>query len=285
MGKQKKVLNRKADGLVIVDGDGRAVVMSEADRLAFTLPSIKEAAAAPWQCGDAIPLAVARGPLQRFQPTELVPDGQGGHKVHPTGYRCRDGARVGDVFDRMVNQALRSHAARVKAYDLETTRMRRAGKNTKKRKPPAFEPPFTWGQVQAARDYAALVERCNASGVKCSSLESLSQSSGAGGDREAAIFADFARLRLLHRRIGTGLAKRARRHRPSESSAGHVPRSAVTVRSLVDRVCLGGMTISEILKADGWALNAKIISDLRLELCMALDRMQGYEPSRPQNVG
>lgn len=248
-----------------VDRAGQAVAVTEAERVAENLAAIKDAAAAPWQCGDAIPVAVARGRIERFQPSALVDDGKGGTKVELTGYRGRDGARVSDVFDSMVNQARRAHADKGK----------KAG---------PFVPPFTWGQVQIARDYAALTERCSTSGVKCSSLESLRQSGSGGGDREAAIFADFARLRALHRRIGGGLAKKLRRYRPSASSAGAEPRRSITVRRLVDGVCLAGLTPKEILQAEGWAGNASQIRDLRAELCMSLDRMQGYSMGAPQNM-
>ena len=253
--------------VIRVDRFGCARQMTEADRVAENIEAIKVASEPPWQCGDAVSgqLAPARPRIERFQPSALVDDGKGGTKVEMNGYRGRDGARVSDVFDRMVNQAIRAHAAKGK----------KAG---------PFVPPFSWGQVQMARDYAALTERCSASGVKCSSLESLRQSGSSGGDREAAIFADFARLRSLHRRIGDGLAKKLRRYRPSDSSAGPDPRRAITTRRLVDQICLAGLTPKEILQADGWSGNANQISDLRSDLCMALDRMQGYRPDRAQNM-
>ena len=256
---------RHADGTVHDIRTGETADLSEADRLSATLVAINNAASPPWQCGDAIPVAPARGPILRFTPAELVPDGEGGVKPELMGYRGRDGGRVRDVFDKMVDQARNAHAARGK----------KAG---------TFEPPFTWGQVQAARDYAALSERVASSGVKCSSMESLSRS-GSGGGREEAIFDDIARLRSLHRRIGDGLAKQLRRHRPSASSAGPDPRKSITARRLIDQVCLSGHTLKEILAASGWAVNAKIIGGLRVELCAALDRMQGYQPDKPQNMG
>ncbi len=243
--------------------------LSETDRLNATLGAINEAATPPWQCGDKIPVAPARGPVLRFTPAELVPDGQGGVKPELMGYRCRTGARVRDVFDKMVDQARNAHAKEVKKM------CEKAG---------PFEPPFTWGQVQAARDYAALSERVAASGVKCSSMESLSRS-GSGGGREEAIFDDIARLRSLHRRIGDGLAAQLRRHRPSKSSAGPDPRNSITSRCLVDQVCLSGQSIKEILLANAWSGRASQIRDLRSALCASLDRMQGFKPVKPQNMG
>ena len=232
--------------------------LSETKRVAGALAAIKDEAIPPWQCGDAIPVAPARGRLERFTPSELVSDGDGGMKTELMGYRGRDGARVRDVFDEMIDQVKRAHAKKGETAD-------------------PFEAPFTYGQVQAGRDYAALTERCNASGVKCSSLESL-HSSGSGGGREEAIFADFARLRALHRRIGNGLAKQMRRYRPSNSSAGPDKRKSITARYLVDQVCLAEWTLTTILKANGWTGDGKQIKSLRVELCSVLDRMQGYQP-------
>lgn len=262
-------LQRNGRGLIINPAhDQEARPMIEADRVAQALADIKAMAAVPYQCGDAIPVAPARGVVLRYTPQELVRGKDGRDRVEWTGYRGRDGARVRDVFDTMTEQAERAYANRCKA-----------------KKDAAFTPPFTWGQVMAGRDYAALTERCNASGVKCSSLEALRQASSGGGCRDEAIFRDFARLRALHRRIGDGLAKQLRRHRPSESSAGQAPRRAIRVRYLVDQVCLADRSLSEILKGNGWSGNSKQTRDFRAELCMALDRMQGYEGDDPQNMG
>lgn len=257
---------RTATGLVRNVKASELVTLTETDRVTAALGEITDAAIPPWQCSGAIPVAPARGPVERFTPFELVLDGKGGLKSELMGYRGRDGARVRDVFDEMVDQARRAHARKGKTAD-------------------PSEPPFTYGQVQAGGDYAALTERCNASGVKCSSLESLHHSGSGGSGREEAMFADFARLRALHRRIGNGLAKQLRRYRPSTTSTGPDPRKSITARRLVDQICLSERTLKEILKAEGWTVNAKIIRDLRTELCAALDRMQGYQPNEPQNMG
>lgn len=231
--------------------------MSEAERGARALALVRGQGIAPWQCGDAMAVAPARAPLVRFIPDELVPDGKGGMKQQPTGYRGRDGARCGDVFDRMFDQAQRAHAA-------------------KGRKAGAFVAPFSWGQVSIGRDYAALVERCAASGVKCASLEGLRGDGGRSGNREEAMLADFARLRAMHRRIGGGMARPLIRLRAAPHSVGAVKRRAITVRRLVDQVCLADRTLSEVLQAHGWAVSSRVLGDLRAQLCAALDRMQGY---------
>ncbi len=239
--------------------------------------------APPAACGPEIIAAPARGPMQVFVPREMVVTDAGNLVSRRAGYLGRDGARVADAFDLMTMNAIKAQpkvvAAARRDYD------RRRGAMPRHSVPefvePAFVPPFTHGQVAAARDYAALTERCEASGVSCASLEAVGRGSG-GGDREAAIFRDFARLRSLHRRIGDGLAKEVRRHRPSATGG---KRSAIRVRTLVDMVCLGNMTLDEVLRNHGWASkNDAVRSDLRAALCAALDRMQGYDLDRPQNV-
>ena len=255
-----KVGDRAAGGdvVVAVDRNGVAWVepMTETARVDFALRFAAARAAVPAYCSDAIQPAPARGKVAEFVPMEMIPDSRGNVRAEHMGYRCRSGARVRDAFDEMTDQAQRRHAGKGKKSGL-------------------FVPPFTSGQVCAGRDYAALTERCNASGVKCSSLEALRQASR-GGDREAAVFRDFARLRALHRRIGDGLAKEVRRIRPNGRK-----RRAIYVRRLVDLVCLGNMAVSDVLKVHGWGNNQGSRDALRTSLCAALDRMQGYELDEP----
>ena len=243
------------------------------ERLAETAAacaSLLDAAMVPASCGPEIPVAPARGPVEEFTPREMVQTEAGNFVSRHAGYQGRTALRVEDAFDKMTRNAR-------KAHDGLVARAKREGKPA----PAGFVPPFTHGQVSAARDYAALSERCAAFGMSCSSLEAV-QRGGGGGDREAAIFRDFARLRSLHRRIGSGLAKEVRRHRPSTTGG---KRSAIRVRVLVDQVCLGGMTLDEVLEAHGWrSHNDTVRADLRTALCDALDRMQGYRTANPQNV-
>ncbi|AVO36606.1 hypothetical protein [Pukyongiella litopenaei] len=250
------IAGRGRNGDLVDPISRKSVSMTEAQRVGFALGAIRDRSAVPGECGDAIPAAPARGPMRRFVPREMVPDGEGGHRSEHMGYRGRDGARCADVFDVMTLQA------------------RRAQKGG------SFEPPFTFGQVQAGRGYAALFERCAAAGVGCSSLETLRRAAAVGGDREAAIFADFARLRVLQRRIGDGLVKEVRRIRP-----GGQPRRAIYARRLVDLVCVADMPLGAVLREHGWADKGAARDGLRAALCAALDRMQGYDLARPQDVG
>lgn len=262
---------------IIVDSAGgawRATAEDEAARIA----AIKARAQPPASVGPDIIAAPARGPMQVFVPREMVVTDAGNLVSRRAGYKGRDGARVADAFDLMTMNALKAHpkviAAAEREHRAHCEGLRKKGVAARPFSAPAFVPPFTHGQVAAARDYAALTERCNASGMSCASLEAVGRGSG-GGDREAAIFRDFARLRSLHRRIGDGLAKEVRRHRPSITGG---KRSAIRVRTLVDMVCLGNLTLDEVFQRHGWTQkNGAMRADLRSALCKALDRMQGYD--------
>lgn len=226
-----------------------------------------EAATPPIECGPRMVAAPARGPMLRFQSREMVQTESGAFVSRRAGFNNWDTARVADVFDLMADAARKAHIRRVQ-------RAKAAGEPE-----PGFVEPFTPGQVEIGRDYAALTERCDAAGVKCSSLETLRERAGTGGDREAAIFRDFERLRAMHRRIGYGLAKDVRRLRPQGQQ-----RKPIYVRRLVDLVCLGGLSLSGVLDRHGWSASEKSILLLRVSLCAALDRMQGYSDRQAQNV-
>ena len=113
-------------------------------------------------------------------------------------------------------------------------------------------------------------------------METRGGGSGGNGGREEAIFSDLQRLRALHRRIGDGLAKEVRSLRPSATGG---KRRAITVRRLVDMVCLADATISDVLEAHGWAKKGPAPKALRDTLGATLDRMQGYDLAKPQNMG
>lgn len=268
----------------IVDPAGGAWRVSAAEE-AMRIKAIKDRAEPPASCGPDIIAAPARGPMQVFVPREMVVTDAGNLVSRRAGYMGRDGARVADAFDMMTMNALKAHpkviAAAEQDYDKRAVYPQPKGRQPRPFRAPAFVPPFTHGQVSSARDYASLTERCASSGMSCASLEAVGRGSG-GGDREAAIFRDFERLRALHRRIGDGLAKEVRRHRPSATGG---KRSAIRVRTLVDMVCLGNMTLDEVLRKHGWTqTNGAIRADLRGTLCAALDRMQGYDLDRLQNM-
>ena len=220
----------------------RDAALSELADEAKRLAKVRDAGRVPEGCGDAIPDAPARGPVQRFQPHVLLPDGKGGEKVVRMGYRDRHALRCVDVFDVMEVQARRRKA--------------RFG--------------LTAAQVEAGRTYGLIAERVAASGLKLSSLEA----GGGGGDGIAeARLADADRLRRMRRRIGGGLALELRRVRPSARGESGQARRNVTDRELIDAVCLAGRTPADVLKDAGWSVNDRHRKQAMAALARVLDAL------------
>lgn len=224
--------------VILVDGNGRAR-LADADRRAQELLA---RAAVPEACGPEIPVAPARAGLVVEDRWEMVPGSTERRRV--AGHAGRKGARVGDAFDRMAEACAR----------------RKAGE------------PFTPGQVSAGRDYAALVERLSASGVRCSSLEAVAQAGAGGGSFIDAVVQDARRLASLRRRIGGGVAIEVRRVRPSRRGT----RRAIPDLVLVEMVCCGGLSLSQVLDRHAWSVSGDNLRAVRLALAAALDRMQGW---------
>ena len=190
-----------------------------------------------------VPVAPARGAVK----VGPIWEGQAGGTRRLVGHR----AEAADVFDRMIHGARERHA--------------RSGSDV------PFALPFTPGQTYMARHYRDLTERYSAGGVRCSSTEA-GRGGGEGGGFMDAYMADGCELAALHRKIGWGSAMVLRRVRPSARGS----RVTIFDRRLVDLVCLGGKTLSQVLRAHGWSDDCKHRDLLRLALCAALDRMQGY---------
>ena len=152
----------------------------------------------------------------------------------------------------MVEQARRTHVKRVGSMD-------------------GFVAPFTPGQIQMGQRYATLVERHAAGGMKCTAI-GRTGGGGQGGDFMDTFVAEGREIDLIRRRIGTGQAMIVRRVRPSDRGT----KSGITDRRLVDLVCLGGMDLTGVLEAHGWAAKGTARDALRVALAGVLDRMQGY---------
>ena len=204
----------------------------------------------PAEVGPEIPTAPARGPVRMVDMMASYPKGDDGFEVKPAGFLGRKTLRLADSFDVMAAKAARH-------------------------KKPA---PFTPAQVAMGRFYRNLVERHESAGVKCSSLESLSQrgGGGSGSDYMDAVLRDRDQIGALRKRIGVGSAMVVRRIRPS----GRGSRTSIMDRRLVDIVCLEDGTITDVLRAHGWvregeAAQAKHIKALQVALRDALDRMMG----------
>ena len=206
------------------------------------MDEVRALGAVPEGCGPEIPVAPARGPVVQFTPMKAYPDGENGHKFKPSGHLGRKALRHADAFDLMANRA--------------------AGKG----KPP----PFTPAQVAMARDYAALYEKHQCAGVRCSSMEAAPDGGGGGGGEYIdAVLRDAERLAVIQRRIGNGVAMAIRRKRAGDQ------RVVISDRKLVDAVCIEGQTISAVMLKHGWKPRGKSVVSLIEALGAALDRMAG----------
>lgn len=257
----------KAGQVVSVDSAGKARLVAEAARCAKVLAD----AVLPAGSSVAIPPAPARGSCRAEIPreVEMTEAGPRERSDLSTGLRVR---RL-DAFDEMDRQARNAFAGVARRWEADR---RKAGLPLDGRGVvrPAFVAPFSVGQVEAGREYAALVERVDGSGCKLSSVEGIG-GGGGGLTVTEAVSRDMARLAMLRRRIGAGLAKDVLR--PSRGGG----RSAIRVRDLVDRVCCGGMTVGQVAEASGWQANGRIRDVLQRELAAALDRMRGFDLVNP----
>ncbi|MBF9042967.1 hypothetical protein HKCCE4037_06495 [Rhodobacterales bacterium HKCCE4037] len=218
--------------------------LSEADRLLL----IRENGRPPGECGWMMPVAPARGPVRPFMPMGVRVDAEGQEHAIETGYRGRSAARVSDVWDRMADQAARRNAS---------------------------APPFTYAQVTMGREYQALVEAWASAGVRGISLEVLSQrSAGGGGEFIDAVCDQSRRIAQLRARVGPVVTLSVRRTRPSARGK----RTGIPDIVLVDQVCLGWLTVAEVLKRAGWDTGGKTLDRARAALANALDRMSGAAP-------
>lgn len=208
---------------------------TEAARLA----SLQARAVPPVSCGPDMPAAPARGPLVAM-PHKAMVRTDDGYELQHIGFRGRDAARARDAFDLMADQA------------------RRAG---------GFDP-FTATQKLAGRAYAALVERHEHSGLRCRSAETLSNArGGASHDGVMDLILDEGRqIDAMRAAIGDGWALEVTRRSKRR-------REPITVRELVDRVCLQGLSISEVLEASGWTMKAELRAWAQRALAEALDRV------------
>lgn len=209
------------------------------------MSAVRAVGAVPAGCSsEIVSCAPARGLLVPWRPMVAVPTGDDGWAFVEHGYKGKVGARIGDVFDAMADQAAKAGGP----------------------------VPFTGGQIDTARRYHAITERVSAGNIKLSSVEGR----GGGGDGRDAMDTYAAcceTLRRYHRAIGTGVSMAVRRVRPS--ARGGPGRRNISDRALVDAVCLGGMTVTEALSAHGWSNRGGNIQAARQALCGALDRMAG----------
>ncbi|WP_306131012.1 hypothetical protein [Roseovarius sp. MMSF_3350] len=230
---------------VIARMDHRADVrQAEADRIA----EVRARGFVPADVGTRTIEAPARGPVRMFEGMKLYPDGSDGFASKPSGYNGWKTLQCADAFDVMRAKS-RGHGGAEQ---------------------------FTAAQVQMGRFYGELFRKHQAAGVKCSSLEGGAAGGGRGGEFMDAVLRDRRRLDLLQARIGAGASMQVRRVRPSSRGT----RVTILDRRLVDAVCIEEQTLSDVLRAHGWAApgrsaQAKHLKALGKALAEALERMMG----------
>lgn len=139
----------------------------------------------------------------------------------------------------------------------------------------AFIPPYGPGQVAMAEFYAALTEWRDGSAMRCSSFEAGREGGGSGQFIDTFIQRGLD-LAQLHQRIGNGIAMAPRRNMDRGNA-----RRTISVRAVVDMVCIGGQDLTEVLRRFGWEGNGRHRAEIRKAICGALDRMQGYRDHDP----
>jgi hypothetical protein len=211
--------------------------------------AVKSLGAVPDGCGfdGAIPHAPARGPVEVFSPREVMRTEAGNFRIVRTGYMGATALRRADAFDVMEAQAARQAKARNKDH----------------------QPRFTTAQVEAGRTYGHLAERHDAIGARCSSMEGQSRGAG-GGSYIDAVVAEGRRLERMRAAIGQAWAMEPKRTAPHADR-----RRAISVRTIVDMVCIEGRTLSDVLDRFGWSRKTTHVAEVRAHLCAALDRIHG----------
>ena len=212
------------------------------------LAAILSAAAVPAECGPRIVPAPGRGAFKVEPQSQMLPQGEDGWVQADAGFAGFSPIRGVDVFDLMLRAAARA----------------------------GVDAPLTPGQVAMGRRYRDLVERHDAGGVKCSDL--IGRVGGAGTDFMDAYLAEGRELAAIRRRVGNGAAMAVRRIRPSARSSA--ARRNIPDRVLVDMVCLGNRSVSDVLRVHGWAVYGDTRKAVTQALSAALDRMVGYRPEK-----
>lgn len=123
----------------------------------------------------------------------------------------------------------------------------------------------------AALAYEELVAQRGA--MRIVDLEGPSGAGGVSDGGAAARWEDDALLAAVERAIGKGVALRPLRQRRHDMDRGL--RRVITVRVLVDRVCLYGRSIEDVLGAYGWSRKKEHRQVLKTVLTEALGRAAG----------
>jgi len=211
---------------------------------AAALAALREGAALPASASPEIVAAPAAGPRLVAPQHETV--------LTPAGPRVRRASRDGFHPVRAAD-----------AFDLMAARSRHGS-------------PFTPAQEEAGRTYARLTERIMASGYRCASLEAMVEAGRAtgGGSWIDALLTDMARLRAMRRAVAAVTPAMVLTARDAAPLRGAHPARPLALPDLVDRVCVAGQTLAEVLAAHGWPVQTRRREVLREALAGALDRLR-----------
>lgn len=206
--------------------------------------------ARPSDAGEGIhPMAPARGVTQLFRHSEVIRTEQGNFRIRrTTGPGTEAGGhalRRADAFDVMEAQSARA----AKARNREPVRL------------------FTQAQVEAGRAFGEVSERVAKGGIKCSSIDGAR---GGGDGFMDAYIADCQRLERMRRAIGDGWALSPMAAAPHR---GH--RQPIRSRAVVYFVCVGGLTMADVLARFGWSRGQKAKDRLRSSFAASLDAIYG----------
>ncbi|WP_407496826.1 hypothetical protein [Pseudooceanicola sp. MF1-13] len=226
-------------------------VTTEADRIA----AVKDMGALPPTVGPDVQQTAARGPVRVFDMIGPHPVGENGVEYGPAGHRGRKTVQLADAFDVM--------AARAAA--------RGAGS------------PFTAEQIGMGRFYRNLVERYESAGMRASSMDATTRGGGGPDGFMDALLADRQRIMIIRRRIGDGVALSMRKVRPSRRATRGTTRSVILDRRAVDAICLQEATLTDVLRAHGWAANGTNFKALTRAVGRTLERMAGPMRGQPDH--
>ena len=257
-------MNDKAKGIdhrIAPARDLKAAGQARADEALRVAQMLR--AATPPAAMRAAPVAPARGTMRLVENWE----------VQTGGTRRLDGARWITPSSLDIENALARKKRGDAAVDRAEERAERRGEDLTEADAEAVlrrVDLFTPGQVAMADRYRALVEWRAGSAIKCASLEA-----GRGGVSAKDFMDTYLKsgreLDGLIAAIGADVCLSPRRHMDRGNGRG-----PVSVRQAVDGVVLAGLTISALLKRNGWDANVKTRRCVRDAIRGALDRMQGY---------
>ena len=199
----------------------------------------------------------AREHVRPFQDVHVQAVGSTDFQFIEERYPTGAPVRVGDVFDTMNDQAMR----------------RKKGK-----------PMFSALEVYAGRTYRDLHLRIEAAGMKGAAIFDDQRGGGGRLDFMDAFAMDVERLKMFHEAIGDADAKSPRAKAKAHDRMGgvigevhlrRIGKQIITVRTLVDWVCLYEKPLSAVLTAHSWPANERNRKPLKDALRAALGRMAG----------